>query len=148
METDAETMLCDADAPRITDEREAVRLCRSLDCPVLVIGGDQDRIVPPERMRRIAELTKAELLVIDGGGHAPHVRYPVAVNHAIRDFADRLAPGRASRPPGQPRTAAVAGPCGSPPPSAWATSSGTWPSPGPCGSGSRTWRSTGGPSRR
>ena len=92
MQTDAETMLCDADAPHISDEREAVRLCRSLDCPVLVIGGDQDKIVPPERMRRIAELTNAELLVIEGGGHAPHVRYPVAVNHAIRDFAGRVAP--------------------------------------------------------
>jgi len=93
MQTDAATMLCDADAPRqIADESEAVRLCRSLACPVLVIGGDQDKIVPPERTRRIAELTGAELLVIEGGGHAPHVRYPVAVNHAIRDFADRLAP--------------------------------------------------------
>ena len=63
MQTDAETMLCDADAPQqIADEKEAVRLCRSLTCPVLVIGGDQDKIVPPERARRIAELTNAELL--------------------------------------------------------------------------------------
>jgi pimeloyl-ACP methyl ester carboxylesterase/UDP:flavonoid glycosyltransferase YjiC (YdhE family) len=96
MQTDAETMLCDADAPQqITDEKEAARLCRALDCPVLVIGGDQDKIVPPERARRITELTNADLLVIEGGGHAPHVRYPVAVNHAIRDFVDRLVP----RPP-------------------------------------------------
>jgi pimeloyl-ACP methyl ester carboxylesterase/UDP:flavonoid glycosyltransferase YjiC (YdhE family) len=95
MQTDAETMLCDADAPQqITDEAESTRLCRSLTCPVLVIGGDQDKIVPPERARRIAELTGAELLVIEGGGHAPHVRYPVAVNHAIRDFASGLAPRR------------------------------------------------------
>ncbi|HJY95147.1 MAG TPA: alpha/beta hydrolase, partial [Streptosporangiaceae bacterium] len=91
MQTDAETMLCDADAPQqVADEQEAIRLCRSLACPVLVIGGDQDKIVPPERTRRIAELTSAELLVIEGGGHAPHVRYPVVVNHAIRDFTDRL----------------------------------------------------------
>src|SRR5690348_6906533 len=93
MQTDAETMLCDADAPqRIMDEAEATKLCRSLTCPVLVIGGDQDKIVPPERTRRIAELAGAELLVVEGGGHAPHARYPVAVNHAIRDFADRLMP--------------------------------------------------------
>jgi pimeloyl-ACP methyl ester carboxylesterase/UDP:flavonoid glycosyltransferase YjiC (YdhE family) len=91
MQTDAETMLCDADAPHISDEKEVVRLCRALACPVLVIGGDQDKIVPPERARRIAELTGAELLVIEGGGHAPHVRYPVAVNHAIRDFVDGVA---------------------------------------------------------
>jgi UDP:flavonoid glycosyltransferase YjiC (YdhE family) len=97
MQTHAATMLCDADAPvEIADEAEATRLCRSLTCPVLVIGGDQDKIVPPERARRIAKLTSAELLVIEGGGHAPHVRYPVAVNHAIRDFADRVA--RRARP--------------------------------------------------
>ena len=95
MQTDADTMLCDADAPhQIADEAEAARLCRSLTCPVLVIGGDQDKIVPAERARRIAELTSAELLVIGGGGHAPHVRYPVAVNHAIRDFVNRLVPRR------------------------------------------------------
>jgi pimeloyl-ACP methyl ester carboxylesterase/UDP:flavonoid glycosyltransferase YjiC (YdhE family) len=93
MQTDAETMLCDADAPQqVANEAEAVRLCRSLACPVLVIAGDQDKIVPPERVRRITELTGAELLAIEGGGHAPHVRYPVAVNHAIRDFVDRLVP--------------------------------------------------------
>jgi pimeloyl-ACP methyl ester carboxylesterase/UDP:flavonoid glycosyltransferase YjiC (YdhE family) len=93
MQTDAETMLCDADAPQqITDEKEAARLCRELACPVLVIGGDQDRIVPPERARRIAELTNADLLLIEGGGHAPHARYPVAVNHAIRDFVGRWVP--------------------------------------------------------
>ena len=92
MQTDADTMLCDADAPQqVADEQEASRLCRSLACPVLVIGGDQDMIVPPERVRRIAELTSAELLVIEGGGHAPHARYPVVVNHAIRDFVDRAA---------------------------------------------------------
>src|SRR5580704_15994261 len=91
MQTDAETMLCDADAPQqVADEQEATRLCRSLACPVLVVGGDQDKIVPPGRTRRIAELTGAELLVIEGGGHAPHVRYPVAVNHAIRNFVDGM----------------------------------------------------------
>jgi pimeloyl-ACP methyl ester carboxylesterase/UDP:flavonoid glycosyltransferase YjiC (YdhE family) len=93
MQTDAETMLCDADAPqRLEDEAATVELCRSLACPVLVIGGDQDKIVPPGRARRIAELTRADLLVIQGGGHAPHVRFPVAVNHAIRDFVDRVVP--------------------------------------------------------
>ena len=100
MQTDADTMLCDADAPHeIADEAEAAQFCRSLTCPVLVIGGDQDKIVPPERALRIAELTSAELLVVAGGGHAPHVRYPVVVNHAIRDFVNGLAPARRTHPP-------------------------------------------------
>ena len=150
MQTDAETMLCDADAPQqVADEQEAIRLCRSLACPVLVIGGDQDKIVPPERARRIAELTSAELLVIEGGGHAPHVRYPVAVNHAMRDFVDRMvAPAAQAGRLARLRTAALGGRCGSPLPSASATSSETWPSPGRSGSACRTWRSTGGRSRR
>ena len=47
MQTDADTMLRDADAPQqVADEAQAVRLCRSLTCPVLVIGGDHDKIAP------------------------------------------------------------------------------------------------------
>jgi pimeloyl-ACP methyl ester carboxylesterase/UDP:flavonoid glycosyltransferase YjiC (YdhE family) len=100
MQTDAETMLCDADAPhRLADEAEAAELCHSLACPVLVIGGNRDKIVPPDRARRIAELASAGLLVIEGGGHAPHVRFPVAVNHAIRDFVDRLPRPGVRTPP-------------------------------------------------
>jgi hypothetical protein len=38
----------DADAPnQVAGEQEAIRLCRSLASPVLVIGGDPDKIVPP-----------------------------------------------------------------------------------------------------
>jgi UDP:flavonoid glycosyltransferase YjiC (YdhE family) len=36
--------------------------------------------------------------MIEGGGHAPHARYPVAVNHAVRDFVDRLARRPRQRP--------------------------------------------------
>jgi pimeloyl-ACP methyl ester carboxylesterase len=95
LQTDADTMLCEAVAddergPR--DDKEAVELCRSLPCPVLVVTGDQDRITPTEYAHRIAELTGGDLLVVTGAGHAPHARFPVVVNHAIRDFTDRLVP--------------------------------------------------------
>jgi pimeloyl-ACP methyl ester carboxylesterase/UDP:flavonoid glycosyltransferase YjiC (YdhE family) len=95
LQTDADTMLCEAVAddergPR--DDKEAVELCRSLSCPVLVVTGDQDRITPTEYAHRIAELTGGDLLAVVGAGHAPHARFPVVVNHAIRDFTDRLVP--------------------------------------------------------
>jgi pimeloyl-ACP methyl ester carboxylesterase len=45
---------------------EAVGLCRSLSCPVLVVTGDQDRITPTEYAHRIAELTGGDLLVVAG----------------------------------------------------------------------------------
>ncbi len=95
LQTDAGTMLCEAvaDAERgPRDEEEAVGLCRSLSCPVLVITGDHDRIAPTEYAHRIAELTGCDLLVVAGAGHAPHARFPVVVNHAIRDFVDRVVP--------------------------------------------------------
>jgi pimeloyl-ACP methyl ester carboxylesterase/predicted glycosyltransferase len=100
LQTDAGTMLCEAvaDAERgPRDEKEAVRLCRSLSCPVLVVTGDRDRITPTEYAQRIAELTGGDLLVVAGGGHAPHARFPVVVNHAIRDFVDRVAAPRSRK---------------------------------------------------
>jgi hypothetical protein len=57
-----------------------------------VVTGDQDRITPTEYAHRIAELTGGDLLVVADAGHAPHARFPVVVNHAIRDFTDRLVP--------------------------------------------------------
>jgi pimeloyl-ACP methyl ester carboxylesterase/UDP:flavonoid glycosyltransferase YjiC (YdhE family) len=85
--TDAQTMLCESAARRFPGGRErAVQMCRDLPCPLLVIVGDADRIVPADRGRTIAELAGATLLEIEGGGHAPHSRFPVVVNHAIRDF--------------------------------------------------------------
>jgi pimeloyl-ACP methyl ester carboxylesterase/UDP:flavonoid glycosyltransferase YjiC (YdhE family) len=91
LQTDAATMLCDADARRFPyDAEQSAQLCRDLTCPVLVVCGDGDRIVPPERGRLVAELTGGTLLEIHGSGHAPHARYPVVVNHAIREFVDRL----------------------------------------------------------
>jgi predicted glycosyltransferase len=44
------------------------------------------------RSEAIAELTGAELVVIEGGGHVPLARDPVKVNHLIRDFATQFAP--------------------------------------------------------
>ncbi|HZC72382.1 MAG TPA: alpha/beta fold hydrolase [Jatrophihabitans sp.] len=97
LQTDAETMLCETAATRFPYDAEAsARLCRELTCPVLVVCGDGDRIVPAERGRLVAELTGGSLVEIEGAGHAPHARYPVVVNHAIREFVDNIA-GRPKR---------------------------------------------------
>jgi len=96
METSAETSLAHEDAPlasSLTEETE--QLLRRVRCPVLAIHGDQDRCVPLSWSERIAELTGADLLVLEGAGHVPPGREPVVVNHAIRDFADRFRPGPA-----------------------------------------------------
>jgi pimeloyl-ACP methyl ester carboxylesterase len=91
METSPETELAREDAPSaVSGPKHTERLLRGIRCPVLAIHGDQDRCSPLSWSERIAELTGAELLVVEGAGHCPHAREPVVVNHAIRDFAERF----------------------------------------------------------
>lgn len=81
----------------------------SLDRPALFIHGTDDHITGFENAEFIQRMIPgAELLALDAG-HVPQVRFPVVVNHAIRDFADRafrtkrldatwwVAPGRDTR---------------------------------------------------
>lgn len=98
LQTDPQTLICtvDADDP-FQDLPFAEDSISSLPCPVLVITGDRDQIIPTERSRRFAELCGAELLVVEGGGHSPQTRYPVVVNSAIGGFVDRIRPRPAQR---------------------------------------------------
>ena len=62
-----------------------------LDLPVLVITGDDDRIVPTEQSIRLAsELPDAELVVVPACGHVPHEECPQAVMEAIEAFLANL----------------------------------------------------------
>ncbi len=63
-----------------------------VSCPVLVIHGAQDGIRPHREGALLAEATGGSLVTVEGGGHAPHARDPVMVNHLLRDFVDRVAP--------------------------------------------------------
>jgi pimeloyl-ACP methyl ester carboxylesterase len=62
-----------------------------IQIPVLVITGDDDRIVPTEQSIRLAgELPDAELVVIPNCGHVPHEECPEAFLEAVHDFAGSL----------------------------------------------------------
>jgi pimeloyl-ACP methyl ester carboxylesterase/predicted glycosyltransferase len=96
METTPQTELAHVDAPPVSSSQEETeRLLGRVRCPVLAIHGDQDRCLPLTWSQRIAALTGADLLVVEGAGHVPPGREPVVVNHTIRDFADRFRPGPA-----------------------------------------------------
>jgi pimeloyl-ACP methyl ester carboxylesterase/predicted glycosyltransferase len=62
---------------------------RKISCPVLMIHGDNDNIQPYARAKLVAELTRAELVTVQGGGHSPSGRIPGLVNTAITDFLER-----------------------------------------------------------
>jgi len=59
--------------------------------PILVITGDDDRIVPTEQSQHLAdELPSAQLAVIPQCGHVPHEECPAAFMQAVEDFLGSL----------------------------------------------------------
>jgi pimeloyl-ACP methyl ester carboxylesterase len=62
-----------------------------LKMPVLVITGDDDRIVPTAQSVRLAnELPNAELMVVPDCGHLPHEECPEEFMRAVRQFVAGL----------------------------------------------------------
>jgi len=90
LETDGETLVATYDAPALTPE-EARALCRRVRCPMLVIQGDSDAINSLTRAAALAERAGGDFVLLEGSGHAPHVRDPVKVNLLLRDFIRRHA---------------------------------------------------------
>jgi pimeloyl-ACP methyl ester carboxylesterase len=90
LETNAQTMIATQDGRGLTPE-ESRELCRRVGCPVLVIHGDQDAITSVTRGGAFAEQTRGKLVVLEGSGHAPHMRDPVRVNLLIREFLESVA---------------------------------------------------------
>jgi len=63
--------------------------------PVLVIHGQQDRMVPVQRAKELAEgLPNAELRILDPAGHQVHSEQFETVVGLIRRFIDRVESGR------------------------------------------------------
>ena len=96
LETDPKTLLATVDAPEYLGtltaaDPQVAELYRKIECPVLVIHGERDRLVSPTRGEAVAEATGGELVVIKGGCHVLWGRQPVKVNLLLRDFAERIA---------------------------------------------------------
>jgi pimeloyl-ACP methyl ester carboxylesterase/predicted glycosyltransferase len=93
LETDAETLIATQLAPGLTTE-QVHALCARVRCPVLVAHGVRDRITPLARGVALAEATGGTLVTLEGSGHLPQSRDPVAVNLLLRDFIAPAAPPR------------------------------------------------------
>ncbi len=100
-QTSGEVMLSLSSADFVGDDAAAVaETLAAISCPVLVVHGTHDLCQPFARGVHMARMAGAELLVLGRAGHLPQARYPVVVNHAIADFADRVESGEATRPDG------------------------------------------------
>jgi pimeloyl-ACP methyl ester carboxylesterase/predicted glycosyltransferase len=95
--TTAETLLLAGPAAAAPTEADAEAICREVRCPVLIVHGDQDAIVPYETGMAVARWTGGQLVTIHGGGHAPTACDPVRANLLIRDFTESLDPGKPDR---------------------------------------------------
>jgi len=80
----------------LTLASRASKLDKRLDeltLPILVITGDDDRIVPTADSIRLAgELPNASLVVIEAAGHVPHEEQPAEFMDAVREFLTTLLP--------------------------------------------------------
>jgi pimeloyl-ACP methyl ester carboxylesterase/predicted glycosyltransferase len=92
LETTAETLLRTGPGIAEPDAAAAEAICRQVRCPVLIVHGDQDGIVPYETGAALARWTGGNMVTIRGGGHAPTMRDPVQANLLIRGFAESLSP--------------------------------------------------------
>ena len=86
LETTAEVLIATQDAPFTVNEKTVVEFMHHVQCPVLVIHGDEDAINPHARGARLAEMTGGTLVTIVGAGHCPECRDPVKVNLLLHDF--------------------------------------------------------------
>jgi pimeloyl-ACP methyl ester carboxylesterase/UDP:flavonoid glycosyltransferase YjiC (YdhE family) len=89
----AAVLAMDEEDPPSREEVE--RVCGQVGCPILIMQGDRDNCQPFERGARLAAMTGAEHVTLEGVGHIPNAREPVLVNRLIHDFANRFA----ERPP-------------------------------------------------
>jgi pimeloyl-ACP methyl ester carboxylesterase len=68
-----------------------------IDVPVLLIGGEADRLVPVAAMRQAAARNPQwESVMLPGVGHTPQLEVPDAVADAIRGWLDRQGPDHAA----------------------------------------------------
>ncbi len=86
-----EAMIADRDAPSTLDLATVEATCRAVTCPMLLVHGSEDTCQPIGRAHRLAELTGAPLVVVEGADHMIPGRHPVLANLLIRDFVRGLA---------------------------------------------------------
>jgi pimeloyl-ACP methyl ester carboxylesterase/predicted glycosyltransferase len=92
LDTDPETLIATQTADwGFPDRQTGERVCRAVECPVVVIHGTEDRIQPFDRGVRVAELTGGQMISFEGTGHSPPGREPVPVNLILRELAERAS---------------------------------------------------------
>lgn len=99
LETTPQTLIATVLAPHRVSRATVEEFARRVRCPTLVIHGTADQVVPLTTAEALAAWTGGSLVVIEGGGHAPHGRDPVKVNLLLRTFIKPQPPRRVTWEP-------------------------------------------------
>ena len=107
LETDPATLIDTIHGLRLTRGEPWTTLPGRVRCPTLVLHGDDDRIRPHAQGSALADATGGEFVTLEGSGHLPEGRDPVAVNRLLHTFLSagsepppkriRRAPARRAR---------------------------------------------------
>lgn len=84
--------------PLATSQEDITSLASRIDVPAIVISGENDRVDPPDVLRRelLPRITQAQLHLLPGVGHLSPLEAPDAVANLIRTFARAVMPNRAA----------------------------------------------------
>jgi pimeloyl-ACP methyl ester carboxylesterase len=77
-------------APGLASREDLEQICRQVRCPVRLIHGEQDAIIPYEHGIALAQLLGTGLVTIQDGGHSPSFADPIRCNQLIREFVESL----------------------------------------------------------
>jgi pimeloyl-ACP methyl ester carboxylesterase len=91
VEGSVEAMIADSELVQGFELATIEATCRAVRCPMLLVHGTEDTCQPIARSRRLAELTGAPLVEVEGADHMIPGRHPVLANLLIRDFVRSLA---------------------------------------------------------
>ena len=94
LETDGETLVATNDDAPVDDHGPLRSSCALVQCPVVVVHGTDDGIIPFADGARLAELTGGRLETLEGVGHLPQARQPVVINHLDPRVRQALQPTR------------------------------------------------------
>ncbi len=88
-----DVMLADAENEFPFDLATVESYCGAVRCPMLLVHGSDDRCQPIARAHRLAELSGAPLVIVEGANHMIPGRHPVLANLLIRDFIRNVERG-------------------------------------------------------
>jgi pimeloyl-ACP methyl ester carboxylesterase len=81
-----------ADLMAMAERPDSVPLLSEIQCPTLIIGGEEDGLTPPADAKLMAEKIKgAKLEIIPNAAHLSNLEQPEVFNMAVRKFLGSLS---------------------------------------------------------